>query len=193
MHSIYRLENYTFGTKLKHFEKDNSVKARMARWEKNYNQHGIRRVVEGVILVHVHGHPHILLTKIGSSFWKLPGGRLRPHETEGEGLKRKLNSKVAHISPEMQPEWEVGELVCQYWRPNFDQQMYPYCPPHITKPKEVRKMFLVIMPEKCSFAIPSNLNLMAVPLFELFDNNVEYGPVLASLPQMLSRFQFNSI
>ncbi|KAA3469951.1 pre-mRNA cleavage factor Im 25 kDa subunit 2 [Gossypium australe] len=77
--------------------------------------------------------------------------------------------------------------------------MYPYCPPHITKPKECKKLFLVHLSEKEYFAVPKNLKLLAVPLFELYDNvqklNVEqrYGPVISTIPQQLSRFQFNMI
>jgi hypothetical protein len=32
---------------------------------------GIRRSVEGVLLVHQHNHPHVLLLQIGNSFFKL--------------------------------------------------------------------------------------------------------------------------
>jgi hypothetical protein len=31
--------------------------------------------------------------------------------------------------------FQVGECVAEWWRPNFETVMYPYCPPHITKPK----------------------------------------------------------
>ncbi|KAL7168540.1 hypothetical protein ACSBR2_038885 [Camellia fascicularis] len=48
--------------------------------------------------------------------------------------------------------------------------MYPYCPPHITKPKECKKLFLVHLSEREYFAVPKNLKLLAVPLFELYDN-----------------------
>ncbi|CAI7839887.1 unnamed protein product [Closterium sp. NIES-54] len=30
---------------------------------------------------------------------------------------------------------QVGECSAVWWRPNFETLMYPYCPPHITKPK----------------------------------------------------------
>jgi hypothetical protein len=35
--------------------------------------------------------------------------------------------------------------------------------------------------------VPKNYNLVAVPLFELYDNYSRYGPVIASIPSMLSR------
>jgi len=37
------------------------------------------------------------------------------------------------------------------------------------------------------FAVPKNHKLVAAPLFELYDNTAGYGPVIASLPQALSR------
>ena len=45
-----------------------------------YSREGIRRSVEAVILVHNHNHPHVLLLQLGSAFFKLPGGRLKPGE-----------------------------------------------------------------------------------------------------------------
>ena len=38
------------------------------------------------------------------------------------------------------------------------------------------------------FAVPRNYKLVAAPLFELYDNSQGYGPIIASLPQLLSRF-----
>lgn len=39
-----------------------------------------------------------------------------------------------------------------------------------------------------NFAVPRNYKLVAAPLFELYDNSPGYGPVIASLPQALSRW-----
>lgn len=38
------------------------------------------------------------------------------------------------------------------------------------------------------FAVPKNYKLVAAPLFELYDNSNGYGPVIASLPQCMSRY-----
>ena len=46
------------------------------------------------------------------------------------------------------------------------------------------------LPEKCAFAVAGNLTLLAVPLFELYENAARYGPVIASIPQILGRFDF---
>ncbi|KAG2395692.1 Pre-mRNA cleavage factor Im subunit 2 [Vigna angularis] len=187
--NTYPLSSYTFGTKEPKMEKDTSVADRLARMKVNYMKEGMRTSVEGILLVQEHNHPHILLLQIGNTFCKLPGGRLKPGENEIEGLKRKLTSKLGANSPALVPDWQIGECVAIWWRPNFETIMYPYCPPHITKPKECKKLFLVHLSEREYFAVPKNLKLLAVPLFELYDNVQRYGPVISTIPQQLSRFQ----
>lgn len=39
-------------------------------------------------------------------------------------------------------------------------------------------------------SVPRNMKLIAVPLFELYDNVAHYGPQLSALPHILSRFDF---
>lgn len=87
----YPLTNYTFGTKEPLFEKDPSVPARFQRMRDEFERIGMRRSVEGVLLVHEHGLPHVLLLQLGTTFFKLPGGELNPGEDEVEGLKRLLS------------------------------------------------------------------------------------------------------
>ena len=87
-------------------------------------------------------------------------------------------------------EWTVEDTIGNWWRPNFEPAQYPYISPHITKPKEHRKLFLVQLQEKAYFAVPRNYKLVAAPLFELYDNAQGYGPIISSLPQALSRFNF---
>ena len=43
-----------------------------------FDKLGMRRSVEGVLLVHEHGLPHVLLLQLGTTFFKLPGGELNP-------------------------------------------------------------------------------------------------------------------
>ena len=38
--------------------------------------------------------------------------------------------------------------------------------------------------------MPKNLKLLAVPVFELFQNE-RYGPIIGAVPQCLSRFHIN--
>lgn len=85
-------------------------------------------------------------------------------------------------------DWVIDDCTGNWWRPNFEPPHYPYIPAHITKPKEHRKLFLVQLQEKALFAVPNNYKLAAAPLFELYDNAPGYGPIISSLPQLLSRY-----
>jgi cleavage and polyadenylation specificity factor subunit 5 len=65
------LVNYTFGTKEAQPEEDPSVAARLQRLQNDYEMAGMRRTVEGVLVVHEHNHPHVLMLQIANSFFKL--------------------------------------------------------------------------------------------------------------------------
>ena len=49
---------------------------------------------------------------------------------------------------------------------------YPYVPAHIAKPKECKKLYMITLPEKMVLSVPKNMKLLAIPLFELYDNSV---------------------
>ncbi|KAG8215733.1 nucleotide hydrolase-domain-containing protein [Butyriboletus roseoflavus] len=179
-------------------EEDPSVSARLQRLQNNYEDFGMRRTVEGILVVHDHGHPHILMLQIANAFFKLPGDYLKPGEDDIDGLKRRLDERLAPPSESKQfnashgvdNEWEIGDCLAQWWRPNFETFMYPFIPAHITKPKECKKLFLVQMPERKVLAVPKNMKLLAIPLFELYDNAARYGPQLSAIPHLLSRYNF---
>lgn len=187
--NLYPLTNYTFGTKEAQYERDSSVPARFQRMREEFEKMGMRRSVEGVLLVHEHGLPHVLLLQLGTTFFKLPGGELNPGEDEAEGLKR-LMTEVLGRQDGVKQDWLIEDTVGNWWRPNFEPPQYPYVPPHITAPKEHKMLHLVQLPEKALFAVPKNYKLVAAPLFELYDNAQGYGPIISSLPQALSRFNF---
>eukprot|EP00992_Anisonema_acinus_P003876 TRINITY_DN14261_c0_g1_i1.p1 TRINITY_DN14261_c0_g1~~TRINITY_DN14261_c0_g1_i1.p1 ORF type:complete len:227 (-),score=34.04 TRINITY_DN14261_c0_g1_i1:46-726(-) len=188
---LYNLSNYTFSMKDQQEEKDQTSTAFLQRLRDRFELEGTRKTVEAILLVHQHNHPHVLLLQLGNNHFKLPGGRCRAGEDELSCLRRKLSKKLSPPNQYSQPAWEIGEVLGCYWRPNFEQHMYPYLPPHITKPKECCKLFIVHLPEKCIFAVPRNYKLLAVPLFEFHENSKRYGSVIASIPQILSRFHMN--
>ena len=173
--------------------------ARFQRMRDEYDKFGMRRSVDGVLIVHEHGLPHVLLLQLGSTFFKLPGGELTPGEDEVEGLKRLMSETLGRTDGSAATDWTVEDTIGNWWRPNFEPAQYPYIPPHITKPKEHKKLFLVQLQEKAYFAvprcpgrpltppIPRNYKLVAAPLFELYDNAQGYGPIISSLPQSLGR------
>lgn len=119
----------------------------------------------------------------------MPCGELSPGEGEEEGIIRIINTTLGRDDG-VKTEWKVTEVVANWWRPNFEAPQYPYMPAHCTNPKEHKRLFLVSLPEKTLFSVPRNYKLVAAPLFELYDNSAGYGPVIASLPQVLSHFNF---
>jgi len=187
--NLYPLTNYTFGTKDALYDRDTNMTHRFQRMREEFDKSGKRRTVEGVLIVHEHGLPHVLLLQLGSTYFKLPGGELKTGETEIEGLKRLMTETLGRQDG-VQQDWLIEDCIGNWWRPNFEPPLYPYMPAHITNPKEHKKLFLVQLGEKALFAVPRNYKLVAAPLFELFDNSTGYGPVISSLPQLLSRFNF---
>lgn len=81
--------------------------------------------------------------------------------------------------------------MCNWYAIDFSRKYYPYVPAHITKPKEELHVYAVSLPNKFMFAVPKNLQLVAVPLFELFNNSATYGDVISALPAVLSRYHIN--
>ncbi len=71
--------------------------------------------------------------------------------------------------------------------------MYPFIPPHITRPKECKKMYIINLPKTKVLSVPKNMKLLAVPLFELYDNSARYGGQLSAIPHYLSRFNFEFV
>ena len=66
MVNLYPLSNYTFGTKDPQYEKDRTVETRFQRMRDDFEKFGMRRSVEGVLLVHEHNLPHVLLLQLGT-------------------------------------------------------------------------------------------------------------------------------
>ena len=62
---------------------------------------------------------------------KSPGDYLKPGEDELEGLKRRLDERLAPPSDSRQfnashgidNDWEIGDCLAQWWRPNFETFM----------------------------------------------------------------------
>ncbi|KAB0369111.1 hypothetical protein FD755_019116 [Muntiacus reevesi] len=176
--NLYPLRHSLFGTKEPLYEE-----ARFQRVRKEFDRIGMRRAVEPALIVHEHGRPHVLLLQLGTTFSKLPGGGLNPGEDEAEGLQR-LMTEIAGRQGGVLQDWVFDDGIGNGWRPNFEPPQYPHIP------KEHKKLFLVQLQEKALLAVPKNYKLVAAPLFELCNNAPGCGPIISSLPQLLSRVNF---
>ncbi|KAJ3307826.1 hypothetical protein HDU93_005913, partial [Gonapodya sp. JEL0774] len=112
----FPLGNYTFGVKDHLPEQDPSVAARLQRLANEYEERGLRTTVEGVLVVHDHGHPHVLMLQIANTFFKLPGESLNPGEDEHQGLRVRLSQMLSPAGVDDTHEWEIGELLGVWWR-----------------------------------------------------------------------------
>lgn len=194
---LYPLSNYTFGVKDSQPEEDPSVVARLRRLEEHFNAHGMRRTCEGILVCHEHNHPHILMLQIANAFFKLPGDYLADDDDEIEGFKKRLDARLAPTgglaTGEKEGDWHIGDTLAQWWRPNFETFMYPFVPAHVTRPKECKKLYFIQLPQTKVLSVPKNMKLLAVPLFELYDNTARYGPQLSAIPHLLSRYNFEFV
>lgn len=148
--------------------------------------------VRAVILVLVHNHPHVLLLKKKSSLSNstidmiLPGGKLEPGEDDETGIQRLLEKKMKIV--DNPKSYEISELLGCWYRPQFTEQMLPYCPVHITTPKEIERWYLVLLPEKGMLGISPKYDLNAVPFYDLQDSSKEFSKQISSVPLLVSRF-----
>eukprot|EP00049_Salpingoeca_infusionum_P004600 m.81538 g.81538 ORF g.81538 m.81538 type:complete len:212 (+) comp12641_c0_seq1:177-812(+) len=182
--TIYPFANYTISTADGGTKKEQrSADARMTQLKSDYETYGLVRSVEVVMVVDIHGHPHVLVFQIGSKFYTLPGGQLEPGEDEVAGLKRLMNLYFELAPDDVEPSCILGH----WYRPNFEPSVYPYVPAHVSKPKEEKLVVLLQLPAKATFTVNGANKLTPMAIMELYDNKESYGAVLASLPLVLSR------
>jgi cleavage and polyadenylation specificity factor subunit 5 len=154
----------------------------------------MRRTCEAILVCHEHNHPHVLMLQIANAFFKLPGDYLHPSDLEIPGFVARLNERLAPTNPGPSDlDWEVGDCLAQWWRPNNETFLYPFLPPHVSRPKELKKLYLIHLPPSKLLSVPKNMKLLAVPLFELYDNAPRYGPQLSAIPHYLSRYRFEFV
>lgn len=87
-----------------------------------------------------------------------PGDYLQHGDDEVDGFKHRLNERLAPVGSQFSGEgvnedWEIGDTLAQWWRPNFETFMYPFLPGHVTRPKECKKLYFIQLPKKSEFYI----------------------------------------
>jgi cleavage and polyadenylation specificity factor subunit 5 len=89
-----------------------------------------------------------------------PGDYLHHNEGELEGFKNRLNERLAPVGSQfsgegVNDEWEIGDTLAQWWRPNFETFMYPFIPAHVTRPKECKKLYFIQLPRTSTLSLPT--------------------------------------
>ncbi|XP_078438630.1 pre-mRNA cleavage factor Im 25 kDa subunit 1-like [Wolffia australiana] len=183
---VHSLNHYIFDSGEAILEKKDDSNGRTS----SYSDRRLRTSVGGVLLVELFGEPHALLLHVRNSSFQLPGGRLRPGETDVEELKRKLLRKLA-FNITGQEDNQTPEYLGFCW-----SDLYGSAHSHCTCeqiPKECTKVFLVRLPRNYSFEVPRNLKLLAIPLIRIKDNPEVYGPVISLVQDLLSGFSLNMV
>ncbi len=85
--------------------------------------------------------------------------------------------------------WSVGNIIAQFWRPEFDENIYPYLPPHVSRPKECLKVVIVRLPPRCVIKVSYGDLMEFVPLSDILrGDSDEYSELIRSIPSLLSSF-----
>ena len=184
---VFPATNYQIVKREKKADSAFSFKEKMSRRQAKCAESGPRQTVFAVFLTHQHGFPHLALFKVGESFFELAGGKAKKTENPREALLRILKEKFLDTSV------EIKDRLARFYREDFvyNSICYPYWPAHCDLPLETVDVFLVQLPDKCHLQIPRNHELVAVPFFELYGNEVRYGPIIAAVPVLCSRYLFH--
>ncbi|KAL8453837.1 hypothetical protein Emag_001645 [Eimeria magna] len=199
--AVYPESNYSFesdstlGTKWG----SGDLEKLFAKRQEAYLREGTRRSVAAVFLVHRAEYPHVLLLldqqrqKYNLVMFKYKTWQ-RPREVLQSKLSKYLiksdhGSKRKWVAQQLggdASEMEVGEFLGEWWRGDFDDELIPYLPPHVTRPKERVRVHQVQLAPRCSFRIPAGFCLTVVPLFDLSPQRV--GLAISGLSHLLARF-----
>jgi cleavage and polyadenylation specificity factor subunit 5 len=189
--SVYETENYD-GTILPTVkQKDGVPGIPKHSWVKRWLREGMRRTVRAVFLTHKDGVPHFVILQQQTQAGRVPflfGGKLQDGESEKGGLIRQLRGFIMKAKSNDSCEWKVGEVISKYYRPEFDERIYPFIPPHVTRPKEEITLIQVVLPPKCVFALREGVSMSAVSVADILRSPQSFSPMISSLPSLIARF-----
>lgn len=186
---LYNIDSVTYGRdgSAEAEEEDGMEKPdKMTRLRQYFATSGTKKTIRAIMLAFQHGHPYLLLLdkKSQENSFKLPGGTLEVGEDFETGLGRILEKKLG-----LRDGYEiVDQLVATWNRPLFTEQMLPYCPVHISTPKEVEEWYVVRLPERAKLYISSKYDLRMTSFYDLQSGADRFGEQLSKIPVLISRF-----
>ena len=187
--SLHRASNYSFG--LAEDEEEDLEKVKIPPMEKlrqRFQKEGTVRSVRCIILVHEHNHPNIMLLRNRTTNdISIPGGRLLTGEDDETGIHRILNKKLCPINA----DFEIGEHIATWYRPQFTEYVYPYLPAHITTAKEIEKWYVVFLPETAKLRAQAKNEPTILPFYQINGNPDWQGKPLGEVPVLMSKFDFS--
>lgn len=149
--AVYPESNYSFESDIALGSKWGSgdADAFFAKRQDAYLREGTRRSVAAVFLVHRAEYSHVLLLlDQQQQKHSLVTFKYKTWQKPREVLQEKLLKHLIKPDPGSKRKWvaqqlagegsemEVGEFLGEWWRGEFDDELVPYLPPHVTRPKE---------------------------------------------------------
>ena len=82
----------------------------------------------------------------------------------------------------------------QFWRPEFDEYIFPYLPPHVSRPKELIKVIVASLPPRCVIKVHQGNRMEFVPISDILRGGVdEYNESIRSIPALLSKISLKPL
>ncbi|KAF4700386.1 Nudix hydrolase 21, chloroplastic, partial [Perkinsus olseni] len=172
-----------------------SLGAPRRSWLDAWQKEGMRRTVYAVVLCHFEEQPCLLLSDSLEASqsgvqpawcrYRLLGGKVAPGESDIDCLNRKLRRCILRVDEKQSKcEWMVGEKLFTFWRPEFDEFVYPYLPSYVQRPKECISVYQVVLPHKCVLRSRPGCEIRSIPLTTIYKEGVsEFGKVISAIPQ----------
>ena len=189
--SIYESQNYDGVCLPSRKPKQGLIGIPKKTWVNRWLNEGMRRTVRAVFITHSEGVPHVVVFKQnngGGVNQFLCGGKLMEGENERDGLSRQLSTVILKDKLSDSCEWKVGDMIGKFYRPEFDERIYPYLPSHVTRPKEEITLFQVVLPPRCVFGLREGTTMSAVAVDEILRDPESFPILIRTIPQLISRF-----
>eukprot|EP01056_Protomagalhaensia_sp_Gyna25_P002861 Protomagalhaensia_sp_Gyna_25__2860@NODE_2665_length_953_cov_15_398249_g2222_i0_p1_GENE_NODE_2665_length_953_cov_15_398249_g2222_i0NODE_2665_length_953_cov_15_398249_g2222_i0_p1_ORF_typecomplete_len270_score37_02NUDIX_2/PF13869_6/8_2e34_NODE_2665_length_953_cov_15_398249_g2222_i058867 len=156
---------------------------------------GMRRTAAAVMVTHRWLAPHLLV------FLRQEAQRLRcglfsvkygATENPKQVLLNRLNTYLRPLGSQDAAKAVVGEFLGTWWvagNSDFEHPL-PYVPAHCTRPREMIRLYQVVLPPEVTFFVSPGYTLKSIPIFDLVTHRPALPPALQQLPFMLARFVF---
>lgn len=161
-------------------------------------KNGMRVTLVGVLMTHRWLTPHVLIFIKDNPDEKFPPdcGLFSVKCNAGENPKMRLQNRLnTHLrdSGFGVAECQVGEFLGSWWivGPNDQNNPSPYIPTHVTRPRENIRVYQILLPPECTFALPSNYTLKSISLPDLAFHTPPLANCIQQLSFLLCRFVFN--
>lgn len=175
---------------------------------------GMRHTAAAVMITHRWRSPHLLVFLKQSKNTTQTGGLLhcglfsvkyKASDNPKTLLMERLSSYLRPTSTNMllNQQWPsesnnkqctatIGDYLGTWWVASANDYSHPlpYIPAHTTRPREMIRLYQVVLPPEVTFCVTPGYTLKSIPLFDLVAHRPPLPCALQRIPFMISRFVF---